>query len=214
MWPIRAESFCELWRLTGLGRYEDASGELRQLLREQPRFGEANFQLGLVLIAQKQFDKAEDLLKRVRVANPSDSRPTIALAELYGSEGQFEKAVVLLRKALDTTATDQTKLRASLASILVRSQKLDAAAEEYQRLAAAEPAVVEWHLRLGDVMQQKGNLTAAVSVFQTATQNGPSLVVPALMLAGSLERTGRTQEACIGVSQGPRIKAGAPGRNE
>ena len=61
--------------LTGLGRYEDASADLRQLLREQPRFGEANFQLGLVLIAQKQFDKAEDLLKRVRVANPSDSRP-------------------------------------------------------------------------------------------------------------------------------------------
>ena len=83
------------------------SGELLESqLREQPRFGEANFQLGLVLIAQKQFDKAEDLLKRVRVANPSDSRPTIALAELYGSEGQFEKAVVLLRKALDTTATD------------------------------------------------------------------------------------------------------------
>ena len=73
--------------------------------------------------------------------------------------------------------------------------ELDAAAEAYERVIAADPAHADAHYFLGNIFGQRGDHEAAVRCFGAALQARPAFAAAARNLGATLQLLGRTTEA-------------------
>ena len=87
---------------------------------------------------------------------------------------------------------------------------VDLAIKQYSQLESANPASYFEHMRLGDAWLQKGNTTNAISEFRIARGLAPKDKLVAAMLALSLGRAGRNQEATKAYVEALALDSGNP----
>jgi len=138
----------------------DAAGALKELkvvVDEDPRDGEAQYDLGLAALGTGDKALAADALKQACALNPSSAAPALALGQLE-LDRDAAGAAKVYRAPLDAGATD-ARLRVGLGLALWRSGQLEPAIEELRKAADAHPrADVEAEARydLGEALLAAG----------------------------------------------------------
>jgi tetratricopeptide (TPR) repeat protein len=155
--------------LLGRGQTAPATRELEAFLRLRPNHPEATLQLAFVKLQAGQVDQAELLFRKLYRSGATDLRPLRGLAEVLLRRRRNSEALALIEKEL-TGSSNPDAVRVHLAEVAARTGQTDRAEQEYTLLAARHPNAGDFHLNLGHVRLQKGDLAGAESEFHKASQ--------------------------------------------
>ena len=113
-------------------RLDDAENYLLQLLRLNQREGETQYYLGRIYEKREQYDVAIEWYQKVHVGDYAfDAR--LRIADLLGTSGQFDEAILQLDSMLKGSLSDSSVVRIYIArgGILRSAGRYDAAMDTY-----------------------------------------------------------------------------------
>ena len=180
--------------MIGAGYYGAARAELTRLVRQNPQSQDVQFQLGMLAIAEKKFNEAEGIFRKLYQPGQGNPMPAEALVETYSAQNQFDTALQLLKEDLKKSP-DSLAIRRLLAITALRARKYDLAIAEYRRLLEKNPKSGELRLQLGEAYHLNGDLGNAINTAEQAQQLAPNDSEPIMFLAAMLQIAGRTSEA-------------------
>ena len=112
---------------------------------------------------QKMYADAEQLIVKIINLNPEVYSYKAALATLYVSMGNIDKAENVLRSALDVTNTVSTK---TLINFLAEQRSVQEAISELEKVVNEQPEIYENKYALGRFYMLAGRYDKAISVFE------------------------------------------------
>ncbi|MBF0626278.1 MAG: tetratricopeptide repeat protein [Magnetococcales bacterium] len=169
------------------GHYEEAL----TLRPDQPAF---LVNLGMVLYAMGQRERAEGLWHRAIAVEPDQAAPFIFLGSAALDKGHMDQAVALNRKAL-LLEPDNILAHNNLGVALRRMGDLDGALRALDRAVALAPRHAEAWANRGAVLQDREDWTRAEDNYRKALDLLPGHPGHAFNLADLLERGHRLDEA-------------------
>lgn len=119
---------------------------------------------GINLKAAGKYDAAFDAFSHCLSVDSTASSVLYELSFFYMQLNRPEKAVELLRRAVDNSK-DNFTYRMALASFSRSLGMFDEAVEEYQRLAKKYPEKTELNFYLADALAQKGDIAEAIEAY-------------------------------------------------
>jgi tetratricopeptide (TPR) repeat protein len=171
------------------GKYDDAIGDLRIVLRKEPKNDRA-----LLLLAQSYVRKndpvlAKDTYRRLLEVAPESPEGLQQLAGLYAADKDYEEAEALIRKRL-ASQPDDLVASGRLVEILMAQGLTAKAEEEARRMTALANQTGVGDFSLGRVLAQKKDYDAAADSFRksVAARSGDPLPLEGLvnsLLAGN-----------------------------
>ncbi|HET8751049.1 MAG TPA: tetratricopeptide repeat protein, partial [Gaiellaceae bacterium] len=190
--------------LIGIGRFDEASSTLRELLGAEPDIAPAWCLLSQAQIGVGQMESALDSAERAAALAPDDDWPhrlrSLALLQLGDKDG----AIAAAREAV-ATGPDNWQAHRRLAIALGAAKRdLDYALAAGERAVALAPNEPEAHFALGLVLDARRQRKLADQAFRRALaldpQHGPSRTALARrQLVGSrFGRAGKLADAAAG----------------
>ena len=148
----------------------DAALEYRKTLELKPGLFEAELNLGIVLVRNKQFQEAVAPLADAAGQKSTQFRPQYYWAEALLGSGDFEKAATTFEAA---SAMDPKSAAAQLgwAKSLVGQKKLSDAAPHFQKAAELDPKYRDVLLELAAEYEKGGRPNEAVAIYQQFPEN-------------------------------------------
>ena len=170
--PKDAESWVMLGRLYRVSNNSpDAERSFKEALNIDPENEEALTGLGSLYMDLGDTKSAIDKLKAATDKSPSE-RTLAALAKAYEDTKNYKAAADTLKRALEI-APDDSRYIHELAEDLLFSDQVDEALKLYQDLAAEEPRVPDYQLRISQIYRVKGDLAKAREALNKAKQADP-----------------------------------------
>jgi tetratricopeptide (TPR) repeat protein len=180
--------------MIGLREFDQAKGELKSLLSQNASLSDAQFQLGMINLMQRDFAGAQTVFRDFRKSNPTDPRALSGLVETLVLQNQIDGALALLSEE-SAKAPDRADVRTLLANTARRGGKFDIAEREYRALLEKSPKSAELLVSLGIVQRERGDLEGAKASFQRAKVLVPADVSPWVQEALVYEKAGKLAEA-------------------
>jgi tetratricopeptide (TPR) repeat protein len=146
------------------GSIEAAIEQLQAAIELAPERAEPRRVLGMVYLAEDQFDRAIDELKKAISLNTGDERARLALADALVGMERFDAAEQSLRETI-TRLPESGRAHYSLARLFQRQGKQPEALKEFQAALAFNPLV-----GLNGIYQTMGALLAARQSFDAALE--------------------------------------------
>jgi len=159
------------------------------------------------LLRAGKLAKAERLARDFLKRHPADISAIRILADIGIKLGQFDDARKLLERCLEL-APDFHLARHNYANLLVRQQKLEAAATEAEKLLAVEPGNPNFLILKGIVLVRKGDHGEALEIFERVLRHYPNQARAQMSYGHTLKTVGRLDESieayrkCIELSPG------------
>jgi tetratricopeptide (TPR) repeat protein len=158
-----------VWRAAafqGQGNLGPAREQMTAALKANPNSPDALLQNGLLLVAEKRYAEADAIFRKFYVPGQGDTRPLEGLVASRLSQNQFDGALGLLKAELDRNPSPNIRL--AYASAATRAARYDLALEQYRQFIAADPKSPDFHLRVGEILQLKGDFAGAAKSFEAA----------------------------------------------
>jgi tetratricopeptide (TPR) repeat protein len=155
------------------GRLEEAIGELRRVLRAEPRSAAALSALGLVYRAEKRPELAELVLRRALEIEPGRAAAWNDLGLILLALRRDQEAFAAFDKAasLDPSLAEARRNRAA---VYLDCGDYEAAAKELAQLTAAQPRLVDGWVALGVAERGRGRFAEARRAYEQALALAPS----------------------------------------
>ena len=162
----------------------------RQVIRIDPQFAEAYFQLGMVHVQKKQWEAAEKAFGQAIRIRPQMGHAHYQLGLLYFRQGKQEEAakeIALsqqLNKSLEQLRkqqlnlmlnTDKAPVLSNLGRQYLNEKKYEAAIREYKKALWHNPNLAEAHNGIGYAYTMQGQLEKAIQAQQMAIQLKPQM---------------------------------------
>lgn len=148
-------------------RLVEAERLCRHILDVQPHNLAALFMLGLIACRTGRAGEGVELLRRVALAKPGESRILAALAEALSQAGRPTEALEVCRQGLDAHPD-----HAGLLFLQANAQRdlgaLEDAGESYRRVLATRPDMVAAVINMAGVLHQQKRYDEAVLTLQCA----------------------------------------------
>ena len=154
------------------GQYDAAEAAYRRVLATDAKSEPANTGLAHVLIAQKKYPDAEDLLRGALEKLPDDPALTAQLATVLAAENKAE-ALPLLQK-LHTAHPGDSAITSMLAEVTAESGDYAGSDQLYLKLLAANPVDANLLVAHGENLVRMSRFADAMAVFDKATQIDPA----------------------------------------
>ncbi len=191
--PTAAEALLGLTAVyMQLGRLDDAERVVRQGIALNQELGNQRRAAGMkvnlgTLLGEKgdQEAKAEYMREAIQESEAGDFKDILAaavnnLGVVYHDQGEFERSLQYLHRALDLIANDKvpntsrmSTLHSNMAVMLAALGRTKEAFDEYDKAAelAGEDQAMAMHIRFnrGDLYRDSGNLAKAVSEYKAAS---------------------------------------------
>ena len=146
--------------------YAEAAKNFRELIKDDPRYWESQFFLGLATQAMGQLGEASEAFERMV--------PILPLVEVLNNAGavqigknDFSRAVLHLQRAAVAASKDPT-VRFNYGYALWRDRKFDAAANEFQAVVAINPKDGEAQYLLAESLAATGKKAESEQADQEA----------------------------------------------
>lgn len=184
--------------LMHLGKLKETRQILEDLTAKYPQFADAQLQLGLLNLDEKDYAAAVNAFRRAYEANPADLRGLSGQAEVYFAKGQPDKALEVAQSQVNAHPERSDLLR-ELAGIKARAGQTAAALADYQsvltkfKLDSGDKAQV--YIAMGQLAAKTGDLSASAEDLKQARQIDPNNPDVLGLLAQTYERLGRKKEA-------------------
>ena len=176
-----------------LKRDAEAIAEYRKTLELKPGLYEAELNLGILLVRERQFEPALELLDKALAKKPGEFRPALYRADALAGAGRDADAVAAYQAALAIDARSASA-ESGLARALGRTGKLDDAEKHYRRAAELDPAWRDGLLELASLYEQNGRGADAAKIYQqfpdnpAAQERAASLLIDAGNIADAIPR--------------------------
>jgi Tfp pilus assembly protein PilF len=153
-----------------LNKDDVAIVEYKKALELKPGLYQAELNLGMVLLRQKQAAEAEGHLEAAAKQKLDQYRPSVYTAEAALQAGHAEKAEEYFRKA---SALDPKSAAAEsgLARAIAKQNRLDDAAPHYRKAAELDPSYRDSLLELGSLYEQQKKMAEAIEIYQQFPEN-------------------------------------------
>jgi protein O-GlcNAc transferase len=189
-------------------RMPDALREYEAALALKPDIHAAYSNIAAIYLDQGQFDKAEDVLRRVTTLAPNFTEGFINLAVLYIRTRQPDKAITAVDRALEINP-DSFAAHFNKGEALTQKQDFKAALESYKRAVYLRPDMINFKLTLGVAYSRAGERDSAQKVFEELT-NTP-LAADAYRNLGTLySDEGRLDQAILSFERAVQLKSSFP----
>ena len=154
------------------GQNDAAEAAYRRVLATDPKSQPANTGLAHVLIAQKKYSDAEDILRAALEKLPDDPALTAQLATVLAAENKGE-ALPLLQK-LHTDHPGDASITGMLAEVTAESGDYAGSDQLYLKLLAAKPTDADLLVAHGENLVRMNRFADALPVFNKVTQIDPA----------------------------------------
>ena len=170
--------------------FDETAEYCRQVIRIEPQFAEAYFQLGMVHVQKQQWEAAEKAFGQAIHIRPQMGHAHYQLGLLYFRQGkqaeaanaiaqsqQLNKSLEKLRKqqlALMLN-TDKAPVLSNLGRQFLNEKKYEAAIREYKKALWHNPHLAEAHNGIGYAYTLQGQLEKAIQAQQMAIRLKPQM---------------------------------------
>lgn len=149
------------------GDAEQAAASYRAALADYPEHAAARQTLAALLIEVKQFDDAEELLRKGTELAPVRLASTLALARLKVERNQAPAALELLQKHA-AAGEGSAEYQGFAGALLNRAGRVAEAVERYQVATRLAPSEGRWWAGLGIALEAAGKGQEAREAYQKA----------------------------------------------
>jgi tetratricopeptide (TPR) repeat protein len=200
----------------GLKEGDKVRPDLEALVKQNPGFGDAVYQLATLYMAGKQYAKAQEQFQTLwDGAGPNkqpDLRGFIGLQEVKLRQGHADQAIDALRDLVQKNP-NQPSLRLTLANFQAeaalqlpasnadRQPLIEKAAANYQQIAKSLPDASETYIRLGTLYRMLNRNDDAIKAFDDAAKADPRNTEAFLNRAMVFEATGQKEKARAAYAQ-------------
>lgn len=189
------------------GRDQDATGEYRKTLELKPGLYQADLNLGILLLRNKQPADAVAVLEEAHTTKPNEFRPAFYLAEAFAASNN-DRAVEAYENALKLDPKSAAA-ELGLAHVLVKRNQVAEAAPHFERAAQLDPAYSDALLELGEIYEREKKTTEAAALYSRFPDNAA-----AQERAGEiLMKAGNRAEAITHLEAAVRISATSANRS-
>lgn len=157
-----------------LGRRPEARAALSRSLELDRRLGSAEYLLGLISLEAGDLEAASTRFRNALELGAEEAASLFCLGEIAARGEDWEAAIAYFEASL-VRDPGLTAARIALANTLYLKGDLDAAADEFRRLAESEPREARWVYNLGVIERERGREEAAGEYFRRALEISPDL---------------------------------------
>ena len=191
------------------GAHDRAAEQYRQILEHNPDHPVANFQLGVILAARRQFQEAVAFFALARKGlmhlSPAHHNYAVCLRRL----DRHEEAASALRQALILDPTAQGAMT-GLAESIAHLGDPKYGVEIARRSIMLDPSAADPRAALGQLQWRAANWSAAIAEFEAQTRRRPTDPTAWHNLAISFQKADRLAEAAKAFSHNARLIHGRP----
>lgn len=184
--------------LMGQHKYGDSRAKLDELLKTNPNSPDANFQIGVLDLAENKYKEAGDQFKRTYQLNPANSRGLLGIVESEMALGKPDEALNILRGEA-AKAPNRLEIQVAMGNTEVRSGHYDAALGYFNHVLSMldknDKRRADVYLRIGETYRRKGDSASAIAALQDARKIVPDNGAILSTLALVLDSAGRWPEA-------------------
>ena len=148
-----------------LGNNDEAVAEYRKTLELKPGLYEAEVNLGMLLIGQKQPREAIGLLESAAAQKPQEFRPNIFLADALLAAGESAKAEQQYLAA-GKLNSKSAEVELGLGRSRARQARMEEAKANFRKAAELNPAYRTALLEMAALEESNGRNAAAVEVYR------------------------------------------------
>ena len=168
-----------------------AEREFRTTLRYDPANRDANYNLGLLLLARNDPRGAITYFSRVQ---PQGPEVLFNLTQAYLGAGQKEKGLELAR-SLSEQAKNDVRAHFTLGVILAKQRQYSAASHEFEIANSLQPDTFEILYNLGHAYVKRGDNEKALEVLGRALKLSPNSVETLYLIAQTYSDEGKDLDA-------------------
>ena len=150
------------------GYYDKAVPCFERALTLHPKYVEAENNLGLAYRELNEMDKAKAAYQLAidwQAETPKDAQPYLNMGALLVDQGEVEKSVPFLSKAVELSPNNP-KTHEQLATAYQAEQKLDSAEAEMEKAVELSPETSALHFKLGAIYRKAGKRDLAQEQFK------------------------------------------------
>lgn len=200
----------------GLKDGDKVRPDLETLVKQNPGFGDAIYQLAALYMADKEYAKAQEqfqsLWEGVGPKKQPDLRGFIGLQEVKLRQGHAGQAIEALQNLVEKNP-NQPALRLTLANFQAeaglqlpessaeRQPLIQKAADNYRQIAKSLPNASETYIRLGTLYRMLNRNDDAIKAFDDAVKADPRNAEAFLNRAMVFEAMGQTEKARAAYAQ-------------
>ena len=175
-------------------RLDEAEQMLRSMLDLRPDSVNCLGALGRFLLRQNRLEEALTVASRAEKIEPENAAITGLIGQLLGRAGKYAEAEMILRRAI-ARSPSTIGFYTDLSHVVERQDRRHEAIGILQDLISSGSNDPHIHARLGHLLQQGGDLTAAEREFRTAAEAEPGIPGFRVSLADTLNLRGKREEA-------------------
>ncbi len=167
---LRAQ-FTKAAELAQSGKHEEAEVIYKDLLVKNPSVPELHYNLGFIYQQRKDWAAAEAAFKKAIEIRPAYSEAQTALASVYQSSGQGDKAMEVAKQS---ASGGDAKSQFNLGIVAMNQGKEEEALAAFQKAAELDPTNAEPHYFIGTRSLQLGRLPEAVAALEKYIAMAPA----------------------------------------
>jgi tetratricopeptide (TPR) repeat protein len=190
------------------GRYQEAACSYRSALAIKADFAKAHCNLAFALNELGQFDEAKRHLQRTLSIDPSIADAHYLLGAIFKNEHDFAPAVQHFERALrlDPNFEIVCQNLCEICFALFDKGEIGLARLTVEKGIALAPGFADFHMYLGNLTLQEGDLSRAKDCYAAASLHRPGFAEAHGNLGGVLLQQGQPDEAAVSLRRALEIK--------
>jgi tetratricopeptide (TPR) repeat protein len=160
--------------LLNLKRQPEAEQAIRDGLARAPESAVGHYHLGRILLEEGKGDEAAASLERAIAVNASFEPAYLALASMYESRQQQDRAIAVLRKYLQNVNPRNREIRHQLVRLYVATKDYKSARKELNDLLAEDPSDLDAQLRLALLYGEEKEYPKAIDLLTKILKARPT----------------------------------------
>jgi len=180
--------------LTGTGKFDEAIKTFDECAKLDPKLPGLRVNRALALVSLKKNAEAEAELLKAAEESPSDTRPLIALADLYLADEKTLDKAYTYAKNVTTIAPDSPAARLLLAKVEKNRKNIQPAIDAIGEAIKLAPDWADGWLALGSTFEAGGDKPNAEKAYRKLVEKQPQNPAALLALASFLADQGKKDE--------------------
>ena len=171
--PVTRDDFTSAIAFVEYGLLDDAQAALERLLKANPGYAAAWFNLGTIFLNKKQYPEAERALREAVRLNPLDPDAWNNLGMIAGEQGRYDDALVSFRNSAKANPNHLAAVTNMMQIYQFQSRPAEAQAA-LEELISKSPENADLRLGMAMALQAQNDIGGAIVQLQTAIRIRPN----------------------------------------
>ncbi len=154
------------------GQYDQAIENFESVLKENPDFAEAYYNIGMAYLKKGDLDNAMVQMAKAIELKPDFIQAFFGLGQVYLEKGEMEKATDMFKQAVDI-APDDASTYVNLGIFYFTNNEDSLALEALLKAKDIDPSLPQTYYQLGLVYTRMGELDKTVESFEKFLELAP-----------------------------------------